>query len=80
LGYFVFKGDLFAVKGGPNPGPRQALLPAAGNVAVHVAISSDRVITIQNRNFLCELVWDKFYIKIDDFMEIYNLYPNYFDA
>jgi hypothetical protein len=71
LGYLVFKGDLFAVKVGPNPSPRQALLPAAGNVAVHVAISSGRVITIQNRNFLCELVWDKFYIKIDDFVEIY---------
>jgi hypothetical protein len=26
LGYFVFKGDLFAVKGGPNPGPRHPLL------------------------------------------------------
>jgi hypothetical protein len=23
LGYLVLKGDLFAVKGGPNPGPRQ---------------------------------------------------------
>jgi hypothetical protein len=21
MGYLVFKGDLFAVKGGPNPGP-----------------------------------------------------------
>jgi hypothetical protein len=71
LGYLVFKGDLFAVKVGLNPSPRQALLPAAGNVAVHVAISSGRVITIQNRNFLCELVSDKFYIKIDDFVEIY---------
>jgi hypothetical protein len=23
LGYLVLKGDLFAVKGGPNPGPRR---------------------------------------------------------
>jgi hypothetical protein len=26
LGYLVFKGDIFAVKGGPNPGPHQWLV------------------------------------------------------
>jgi hypothetical protein len=32
LGYLVFKGDLFTIKGGPNPGPRQGPCAESGKI------------------------------------------------